>query len=211
MINIAVLISGGGTNLQALIDSQNSGRLKSGRIKLVVSDKEGAYGLQRAENNQIPGIFLDPGLYLDRASYEDALLKLLADHQVEMVVLAGFLRVLGPNFINQYRDRIINIHPSLLPAFSGKGFYGLKVHQAALESGVKTTGASVHFVDETVDGGEIILQKAVTIKPDDSPESLQKRVMEEAEWIILPMAAESVSASLSLEKQNERRKKNETI
>ena len=205
MINIAVLISGGGTNLQALIDSEKNGTLKSGKISLVVSNRENAYGLKRAEDNHIPSYFLDPDLYENSDDYENALLELLAKYHIDLIILAGFLRVLGPRLIATYKDRIINVHPSLLPAFSGKGFYRLRVHRAALDRGVKITGASVHFVDETIDGGKIILQKAVEVKEEDNPESLQRRVMEEAEWIILPLAAEKISAAMAADKTSLRK------
>ena len=198
---IAVLVSGGGTNLQALIDAQESGVLCSGRIALVVSNASGAYALERAKNHGVPGVcVLKKGV--SQADFEAALTRELEARDVDMIVLAGFLSILSADFVRRWPDRILNIHPSLIPSFCGKGFYGLKVHEAALAKGVKVTGATVHFVNEVPDGGRILLQKAVEVLPDDTPEVLQKRVMEQAEWVLLPQAAELVAAQLVKEKEN---------
>lgn len=192
MLNIGVLVSGGGTNLQALIDAQTEGIIKSGKIVTVVSDRPGAYALERAEKAGIDNRLIDIKAYTDKADFDSALCDYMKKMGVDVVVLAGFLSILGERFLSEYSDKIINVHPSLIPSFCGDGFYGLKVHKAALDYGVKVTGATVHFVNEVTDGGRIILQKAVYIQPDDTPESLQKRVMEEAEWNILPRAVEMV-------------------
>lgn len=192
MLNIGVLVSGGGTNLQALIDAQTDGIIKSGKIVTVVSDRPGAYALERAEKAGIDNRLIDRKAYTDKADFDSALCVYMKKMGVDVVVLAGFLSILGERFLSEYSDKIINVHPSLIPSFCGDGFYGLKVHKAALDYGVKVTGATVHFVNEVTDGGRIILQKAVYIQPDDTPESLQKRVMEEAEWNILPRAVEMV-------------------
>ena len=192
MLNIGVLVSGGGTNLQALIDAQTEGIIKSGKIVTVVSDRPGAYALERAEKAGIDNRLIDRKAYTDKADFDSALCDYMKKMGVDVVVLAGFLSILGERFLSEYSDKIINVHPSLVPSFCGDGFYGLKVHKAALDYGVKVTGATVHFVNEVTDGGRIILQKAVYIQPDDTPESLQKRVMEEAEWNILPIAVELV-------------------
>lgn len=194
MKKIGVLVSGGGTNLQALIDAQNSGIIKSGKIVTVVSNKEGAYALERAKNAGIDAHIITRKECGSKEAFDTALRDYMRSMGVEIVVLAGFLAILGDNFLSAYSDRIINIHPSLIPSFCGDGFYGLKVHQAALDYGVKVTGATVHFVNEITDGGKIIMQKAVYINPDDTAETLQKRVMEEAEWKILPEAVELVCA-----------------
>ncbi len=186
---IAVLVSGGGTNLQALIDAQKEGLIKHGAIALVISDKEGAYALARAEQAGITALAF-PKKSKDAKDWEKELLRVLAEHQIELIVLAGFLTILSPLFIKAYENSIVNVHPSLLPAFGGKGFYGLKVHEAALARGVKLTGATVHLVNEEADGGPILLQKAVKVKKNDTPVTLQKRVMKEAEWILLPKAVE---------------------
>ena len=196
MLKIAVLISGGGTNLQALINAQKSGALSSGRIALVVSDRSGAYGLVRAEENGIEAKLLDKRAFPDSKSFNIALLKTLRDHAIDLVVLAGFLSILEETVTKEYDQRMINVHPSLIPSFCGDGFYGLKVHEAALARGVKITGATVHFVNGITDGGEIILQKAVEVREGDTPELLQRRVMEEAEWQILPEAVETVCRKL---------------
>lgn len=192
MKKIGVLVSGGGTNLQALIDAQNSGIIKSGEIVTVVSNKEGVYALERAKNAGIDAHVITRKECGSKEAFDIALRDYMQSMGVEIVVLAGFLAILGDNFLAAYSDRIINIHPSLIPSFCGDGFYGLKVHQAALDYGVKVTGATVHFVNEITDGGKIIMQKAVYINPDDTAETLQKRVMEEAEWKILPEAVELV-------------------
>lgn len=196
MLNIGVLVSGGGTNLQALIDAQNGGIIKSGRIVTVVSDREGAYALERAAKAGIDGHSILKKDYAEKADFDKALVEYLKSKNVDIVVLAGFLSILGKDFISAYRDRIVNIHPSLIPSFCGDGFYGLKVHQAALDYGVKVTGATVHLVNEITDGGKILMQKAVYINDDDTAETLQKRVMQEAEWQILPQAVEMLCKSI---------------
>ena len=193
---IAVLVSGGGTNLQALIDAEKSGIIKSGTISLVVSNKADAYALERARLAGIPSVTLLKRELGSQEAFEAALIKLLEDEYIDLIVLAGFMSILSESFTSRFKDRIINVHPSLIPSFCGKGFYGLHVHEAALSYGVKVTGATVHFVNEIPDGGRIIAQKAVEVLPGDSPESLQRRVMEQAEWIILPQAAESVAAHI---------------
>lgn len=197
---IAVLVSGGGTNLQALIDAQKAGKLHSGEIALVVSNVPDAYALTRASNAGIPGHTLTKKACGGQAGFEASLLALLQKENIDLIILAGFLSILSADFTSKYPERILNIHPSLIPSFCGAGFYGLKVHEAALSYGVKVTGATVHYVNEIPDGGKIILQKAVEILPDDTPEILQRRVMEQAEWILLPQAAEIVSAKLLKEK-----------
>ncbi len=196
MVKIAVFVSGGGTNLQALIDAEKSGIIKSGKICLVLSNKDGAYALERAKNNGIKTVTILKSKFNDVASYEEEMVKVLNENQIDLIVLAGFMSILSKNFTDRYKDRILNVHPSLIPSFCGEGYYGLKVHQSALNYGVKVTGATVHFVNEIPDGGKIIKQKAVEIKEGDTPEILQKRVMQEAEWIILPLAVEEVSKSL---------------
>lgn len=193
---IAVLVSGGGTNLQALIDAEKSGIIKSGTISLVVSNKADAYALERARLAGIPAVTLLRKELGSQEAFEAALTKLLEEEGIDLIVLAGFMSILSESFTRRFKDRIINVHPSLIPSFCGKGFYGLHVHEAALSYGVKVTGATVHFVNEIPDGGRIIAQKAVEVLPGDSPETLQKRVMEQAEWIILPQAAESVAADI---------------
>lgn len=195
MKKIGVLVSGGGTNLQALIDAQNSGKIKSGKIVTVVSNKEGVYALERAKAAGIDAkVITKKSCGGSSEEFNKVLCGYMKEKGVDIVVLAGFLAILEGEFLSEYKDRIINIHPSLIPSFCGDGFYGLKVHRAALEYGVKVTGATVHFVNEVTDGGKIILQKAVYINPDDTAETLQKRVMEEAEWKILPQAVEMVCA-----------------
>ena len=193
---IAVLVSGGGTNLQALIDAQNSGIIKSGQIDLVISNNADAFALTRAKNAGIDTAVVSKKDLGSQQAFEETLIEVLASKGIELIILAGFMCILSESFTSRYPKRIINVHPSLIPSFCGKGFYGLKVHEAALEYGVKVTGATVHFVNEVPDGGEIILQKAVEIQQGDTPEVLQKRVMEEAEWKILPQAAEVVSAEI---------------
>ncbi len=195
-IKIGVLVSGGGTNLQALIDAQRSGIIKSGEITLVVSDRSDAYALTRAEKAGIKTAVVLKKDCADRAEFEDRLIAALRDSGVEFVVLAGFTAILGERFIREYSGRIINVHPSLIPSFCGKGYYGLKVHEEALKYGVKVTGATVHFVNEIPDGGRIIMQKAVEIEDGDTPEVLQRRVMEQAEWIILPLSVEKICNKL---------------
>lgn len=201
-VNIAVLVSGGGTNLQALIYAQKSGILTSGEIKLVVSSNKNAYALKRAENAGIKTAICERKGFSQK-EFEESILNALEKEKIEVIVLAGFMSILSADFVKRYPDRIINVHPSLIPSFCGEGFYGLKVHKAALDYGVKVTGATVHFVNEIPDGGRIIMQKAVEIKENDTPETLQKRVMENAEWIILPAAAEKVCKEIK-EQKNER-------
>ncbi len=196
MKNIAVLVSGGGTNLQALIDAQNSGVIISGRIKLVISSKEGVFALERAKNHDIKSMVISKKSFASINDYDNAMQKALNDSGIDLIVLAGFLNILPNTLTEQYANRIINIHPSLIPSFCGEGFHGLKVHEEALKYGVKITGATAHFVNEIVDGGKIIMQKAVEIFHDDTAEILQRRVMEEAEWEILPKAVEYVCSNL---------------
>ena len=191
---ITVLVSGGGTNLQALIDAQKSGIITSGEIALVISNNENAYALKRAANAGIETAVVTKKTYGE--SFEEKLIEEIENHNTDIIVLAGFMSILSENFTKKYDKRIINVHPSLIPSFCGKGFYGLRVHEAALEYGVKVTGATVHFVNEVPDGGEIIMQKAVEIEDGDTPEILQKRVMENAEWIILPQSVEKVSKQI---------------
>ena len=194
MVRIAVLVSGGGTNLEALLKAEEAGRIPSGRIELVVADRP-SYALERAANHGRKAVLIERkkiGMKL----FSSELVDVLRNHGIDMVILAGFLSILPPSVIDQYRDRIINIHPSLIPSFCGKGFYGLKVHEAALERGVKVTGATVHLVNEIPDGGRILIQKAVAVLPGDSPETLQRRVMEEAEWKILPEAAQMIAKEI---------------
>ena len=195
-IKVAVLVSGGGTNLGALIAAQNEGIITSGEISLVISNKVGAYALERARNAGIEAITVTKAECGSQEAFEDRLLEELKSRGIELIVLAGFMAILSEKFTTAYKDRIINVHPSLIPSFCGKGFYGLRVHEAALEYGVKVTGATVHYVNEIPDGGRIILQKSVEIEDGDTPEILQKRVMEQAEWIILPRACELVSEKL---------------
>lgn len=183
---VAVLVSGGGTNLKALIDARSNGIIKSAKIVLVISNNKNAYALERAKN---AGIF---NMVIPNKE-EDRLIEVLKEQKIDIIVLAGYLAILSERFTNTFAGKVINVHPSLIPSFCGKGYYGLKVHEKALEYGVKVTGATVHFVNEIPDGGKIILQKAVEVKEDDTPESLQKRVMEEAEWIILPKAVEMIA------------------
>ena len=185
---VVVLVSGGGTNLQALIDAQQRGELKNGFLSCVISSNPNAYALERARQAGIPTQVVSRKAYASREAYDEALLAALNELQADLIVLAGFLLVLGEKVVKAYERRMINVHPSLIPSFCGDGYYGLRVHEAALEYGVKVTGATVHFVNEVTDGGQIILQKAVDIHEDDTPQSLQKRVMEEAEWVLLPKA-----------------------
>lgn len=193
---IAVFVSGGGTNLQALIDAQKSGLLQSGEIALVLASNHKAYALTRAAENNIPSAVVVRKEFPSQLAYEEKVKEVLQENGIELIVLAGFMSILSENFTSAYPKRIINIHPSLIPSFCGKGYYGLKVHEAALEYGVKVTGATVHFVNEIPDGGEILMQKAVEVKDGDTPEVLQRRVMEEAEWILLPRATEQVAKQL---------------
>ena len=195
-IRIAVFVSGGGTNLQALIDKQKSGVISSGEICLVVSNNPEAYALKRAEKAGIKSEIVPRRECKDQREFEDKLISLIKENKIDLIVLAGFMCILSERFTGKYPKRIINVHPSLIPSFCGKGFYGLNVHRAALDYGVKVTGATVHFVNEIPDGGEIIMQKAVEVKDGDTPEVLQKRVMVNAEWIILPQAVEKVSRQM---------------
>ena len=199
---IAVLVSGGGTNLQALLDAQKSGALHSGEIVLVVSNRPDAYALERARREGIEALTVTKKDCGGQEAFEATLLGALEVRGIELIVLAGFLSILSADFTRRYEKRILNVHPSLIPSFCGKGFYGLKVHEAALAYGVKVTGATVHYVNEIPDGGQILLQKAVPILPGDTPERLQKRVMEQAEWILLPEAAELVSSRIQQEKEH---------
>lgn len=193
MLRVVVLVSGGGTNLQALIDGVQSGRIEDAQIVGVISNNAGAFALERARRAGIPGFCVSPKEYADRAKFHRALLEKLAGLEPDLIVLAGFLVNIPPEMVQTYRGRIINIHPSLIPSFCGKGYYGLKVHEAALARGVKVTGATVHVVDEGTDTGRILLQKAVEVKEGDTPEILQRRVMEEAEWQILPEAVARIA------------------
>ncbi len=194
-VKIAVLVSGGGTNLQALIDSQKNGVIKNGEIVLVVSNKETAFALERAKKAKVKTrVVTKTGK--SREEFESDLIKVLRDDRIELVVLAGFMVILSERFTSTFKDRIINVHPSLIPSFCGEGFYGLKVHEKALEYGVKVTGATVHFVNEIPDGGKIIMQKPVEVLEGDTPEILQERVMKQAEWIILPLATEKVCSDI---------------
>ena len=195
MTNIAVLVSGGGTNLQALIDAQGK-VLQHGKIKLVISSKPDVYALQRAEQAGIEHCVIAKRDYVTQEEFSNAILQQLQSYQIDMIVLAGYLSILDETVIHAYPNRIINIHPSLIPSFCGKGYYGLKVHEAALAYGVKVTGATVHIVNEIPDGGKILLQKAIDILPFDTPETLQQRVMEEAEWVLLPQATEMIAKEI---------------
>ena len=188
MLNIGVLVSGGGTNLQKLIDAEQAGEIVNGKLRVVISSRPDAYALERAQKAGIETATLRRKDYDSVESYSQALMDALRERQVDLVVLAGFLTITGDNFVEAFRNKIINVHPALLPSFGGKGYYGLHVHEAALARGVKVTGATVHFVNEVCDGGPIILQKAVAVQEGDTPETLQKRVMEEAEWLLLPKA-----------------------
>ncbi|MBC8595725.1 phosphoribosylglycinamide formyltransferase [Qingrenia yutianensis] len=194
--NIAVLVSGGGTNLQALIDAQKSGIIKSGKITAVISSSKNAYALTRAENAGIKTFVVSKKELGSQDKFEEEIIKILGSEKIDLIVLAGFMCILTENFTSRYPKRIINVHPSLIPSFCGKGFYGLKVHEAALKYGVKVSGATVHFVNEIPDGGEIIMQKAVSVRKNDTPETLQKRIMQNAEWKILPKSAEYVCRNL---------------
>ena len=193
---IAVLVSGGGTNLQALIDAENAGKIPHGEISLVISNNPNAYALERARVNGIPGAVISKKECGSQAAFEEQIQAVLERNGTDLIILAGFMCILSESFTSKWPKRILNVHPSLIPSFCGEGFYGLRVHQAALDYGVKVTGATVHFVNEIPDGGEIIAQKAVYIEEGDTPEILQKRVMEQAEWILLPEAAEKVCASM---------------
>ncbi len=196
MRKIAVMVSGGGTNLQALIDAEKAGKIPHGKISLVIASNDSAYALQRASQNNIESVVVKRKDYENQDTFDEAIVSVLKQHEIDMVVLAGYLSILGTKVIQAYPDRIINIHPSLIPSFCGKGFYGLKVHEAALQRGVKVTGATVHLVNEIPDGGKILKQKAVYIEDGDTPEILQRRVMEQAEWILLPQACEEIAKQL---------------
>ena len=197
---IAVFVSGGGTNLEALLKAQESGAIPHGEIVLVCASNESAYALTRAANHGVPAVAV-PRKQMSQGAFERTLSLKLAEYRVDLIVLAGFLSILSADFVARWPERILNVHPSLIPAFCGKGYYGLKVHEAALERGVKVTGATVHLVNEIPDGGRILLQKAVEVLPDDTPEVLQRRVMEQAEWILLPQAAELLSAEVLKERE----------
>ena len=198
---IAVLVSGGGTNLQALIDAARDGIIESGEISLVLSNNKDAYALTRAKNAGIKSEVVLKKDYATAADFEKALIAVLEKEKIELIVLAGFMSILSEGFTSHYKDRIINVHPSLIPSFCGKGFYGLRVHEAALAYGVKVSGATVHFVNEIPDGGKIIMQKAVEVRENDTPELLQRRIMEEAEWKILPLSCEKIAKELMEKKQ----------
>lgn len=200
--NIAVLVSGGGTNLQALLDAQAAGRIPDGRIVLVLASRAGVGAIDRAEKADVPHVVCDPHGFPDRATWESAMRASLDRAGAELLILAGFMSILSADFVAAYPRRILNVHPSLIPAFCGEGYYGLHVHRAALARGVRVTGATVHYVNEIPDGGEILFQKPVEVRPDDTPETLQRRVMEEAEWVLLPRAAEEVSRRIQEEKEN---------
>ena len=193
MLKLAVLVSGGGTNLQAIMDAIDDGRITNAKIDVVISNNANAYALERAKNHGIEGMCISPKSYENREQFNDALTQTIVDRGIDLVVLAGYLVIIPPQLIAAYKNRIINIHPSLIPSFCGTGYYGLKVHEAALKRGVKVTGATCHFVDEGTDTGPIILQKAVEILPDDTPKSLQQRVMEQAEWVIMPKAIDLIA------------------
>lgn len=193
MLKLAVLVSGGGTNLQSIIDSIADGRITNAEIKVVISNNKNAYALERAAKTGIPAKALSPKDFTDREAFNDALLQALIDSEADLVVLAGCLVVIPPKIVERFKNRIINIHPSLIPSFCGKDYYGLKVHEGVLNRGVKVTGATVHFVDDGTDTGPIILQKAVEVHQDDTPKSLQLRVMEEAEWVIMPRAIDLIA------------------
>lgn len=195
-VRIAVLVSGGGTNLQALIDAEASGIIESGEISLVLSNRAGAYALERASRAGIPTVTVLRAECRDAEEFEERVIAELDKRGIELIVLAGFMSILSERFTSHYRDRIINVHPSLIPSFCGKGFYGLRVHEAALAYGVKVSGATVHFVNEIPDGGKIIMQRAVEVKDGDTPEVLQRRIMEQAEWRILPLSCELVCKSI---------------
>ena len=195
-VSVGVLVSGGGTNLQAIIDAVNSGIIKSAKVELVISNNPGAYALTRAENNSIKTAVITKKESGSPGEFERRIIESLENAGIDLIVLAGFMSILSKNFTDRFKDRIINVHPALIPSFCGEGFYGLKVHEAALKKGVKVTGATVHFVNEIPDGGKIIMQKAVEVHEGDTPEILQKRVMEEAEWKILPLSIEKISKEI---------------
>ena len=202
MLRVGVLVSGGGTNLQAILDAIDGGGIKGAEVTAVISNNANAYAIQRAKDHNIPAFVVTPGAYGSREEFNKALLDTVNACKVDLVVLAGFLSILSADFVRRWPDRIVNVHPSLIPAFCGKGYYGLKVHEAALRRGVRVTGATVHLVNEIPDGGRILLQKAVDILPGDTPETLQRRVMEQAEWVLLPQAAEQLAAHIATEKED---------
>lgn len=202
LTKIGVLVSGGGTNLQALLDAQAAGRLPHGEIAVVISSNPNAYALERAKKAGVPAVVCSRKELGGQEAFEHAIAQALEEHGVQLIILAGFMSILSEDFTRRWPRRILNVHPSLIPSFCGKGMYGLKVHEAALRKGVKVTGATVHFVNEVPDGGEILLQKAVDIKPEDTPETLQRRVMEQAEWLLLPQAAELVAKEIFEEREN---------
>ncbi|HWQ07291.1 MAG TPA: phosphoribosylglycinamide formyltransferase [Feifaniaceae bacterium] len=204
---IAVLVSGGGTNLQALIDARDAGRLTSGELALVVSSRTGVTALERAKRAGIAVETVDRASFAAKEAFEEQLCRVLELHKTDLIVLAGFLQILSASFVSRYPDRIVNVHPSLIPAYCGKGFYGVKVHEAVLAAGERWTGATVHMVNEVPDGGRILLQRRVGVQKDDTPQTLQQRVMEQAEWLLLPKAVETLCAEIAL--QNEKRKQYE--
>lgn len=195
MLRVGVLVSGGGTNLQAILDAVDRGDITNAEIALVLSNNKGAYALERAKKHHVPALVVSPKDYATRQEFNQALISTLVEYKLDLVVLAGFLVVLPPEMFEVFGGRVINIHPSLIPAFCGKGFYGLKVHEAVLARGCKVTGATVHYVDEGTDTGPIIDQKAVYVQPGDTPQTLQRRVMEEAEWVLLPKAINQIANS----------------
>lgn len=193
MLKVAVLVSGGGTNLQAILDAVDSGKITNAKVEKVISNVAGAYALERAKNHGVQGVTLRRKDFDSKAAWETALIKEIEDCGAQLIVLAGFMAILSENFTKHFENKIINVHPSLIPSFCGEGMYGLHVHEAALAKGVKVSGATVHFVNEEVDGGKIIAQKAVEVQPGDTPETLQKRIMQQAEWIILPQAIDDIA------------------
>ena len=196
MLRVGVMVSGGGTNLQAILDAIDSGKITNAKVEVVISNNPGAYALERARNHGIEAVCISPKSFENRAAFNEAFLKKTDEYDLDQIVLAGFLVTIPEEMIRKYRNKIINIHPSLIPSFCGVGYYGLKVHEAALARGVKVTGATVHYVDEGVDSGPILLQKAVEVQPGDTPQVLQRRVMEQAEWIILPEAVNKIANGL---------------
>lgn len=196
MLRVGVMVSGGGTNLQAILDAIDSGKIINAKVEVVISNNPGAYALERARNHGIEAVCISPKSFENRAAFNEAFLKKTDEYNLDLIVLAGFLVTIPEEMIRKYRNKIINIHPSLIPSFCGVGYYGLKVHEAALARGVKVTGATVHYVDEGVDSGPILLQKAVEVQPGDTPQVLQRRVMEQAEWIILPEAVNKIANGL---------------
>lgn len=196
MLRVGVMVSGGGTNLQAILDAIDSGKITNAKMEVVISNNPGAYALERARNHGIEAVCISPKSFENRAAFNEAFLKKTDEYNLDLIVLAGFLVTIPEEMIRKYRNKIINIHPSLIPSFCGVGYYGLKVHEAALARGVKVTGATVHYVDEGVDSGPILLQKAVEVQPGDTPQVLQRRVMEQAEWIILPEAVNKIANGL---------------